>query len=301
MMLVKAVSQTKSWHAGRSSKSIREVISVSVTQNEKAVRFRELHEGPGAFVIPNPWDVASARILAGLGFQALATSSAASACAVGRRDHGLTRGESLVHARLIANATDLPVSADFGKGFGDAPEDVAETVRLAAEAGLVGCTIEDATGSSDCPLYHEGLAAERIAAAAQAARSLPFPFMLTARAHNFLYDAPSLEDTIRRLQAFEEAGADALFAPGLPDLNSVRTVCAAVSKPFNFMVGIKGNSFSVPELAEAGVRRISLATSLYRAAMTGLLDAAREVKDEGRFSFLDRSLTTGELIDLMRI
>lgn len=274
---------------------------MSVTQNEKAVRFRALHEGPGAFVIPNPWDVASARILAGLGFQALATSSAASACAVGLRDHGLTLNESLVHARLIVSASDLPVSADFGKGFGDAPEDVAETVRLAAEAGLVGCTIEDATGDSDRPLYHEALAVERIAAAAEAAQALPFPFVLTARAHNFLYDAPSLEDTIRRLQAFEEAGADVLFAPGLPDLDSVRTVCAAVSKPFNFMVGIKGKSFSVPELAAAGVKRISLATSLYRAAMTGLLDAAREAKDEGRFSFLDRSLTTGEIIDAMRI
>ncbi|HXH47858.1 MAG TPA: isocitrate lyase/phosphoenolpyruvate mutase family protein [Terriglobia bacterium] len=274
---------------------------MTVTQNEKAARFRALHEGPGAFVIPNPWDVASAKILAGLGFQALATSSAASACAAGRKDHGLTLNESLAHARLIVSATDLPVSADFGKGFGDAPEDVAETVRLAAEAGLVGCTIEDATGNPDRPLYHEGLAAQRIAAAAQAAQALPFPFMLTARAHNFLYDAPSLEDTIRRLQAFEEAGADVLFAPGLPDLDSVRTVCAAVSKPFNFMVGIKGKSFSVPELAAAGVRRISLATSLYRAAMTGLLDAAREVKDEGQFSFLERSSTTGEIIDLMQI
>lgn len=274
---------------------------MSVTQNEKAVSFRALHESPGAFVIPNPWDVASARILAGLGFQALATSSAASACSAGRRDHGLTRLESLAHARVIVNATSLPVSADFGKGFGDAPEDVAETVRLAGEAGLVGCTIEDATGDPDRPLYHEGLASERIAAAAQAARALPFPFMLTARAHNFLYDAPNLEDTIHRLQAFEEAGADVLFAPGLPDLDSVRSVCSAVSKPFNFMVGIKGKSFSVPELAAAGVKRISLATSLFRAAITGLVDAAREVKNEGRFGFLDRSLTTNEIIDLMLI
>ena len=274
---------------------------MSVNQNEKAVSFRALHEGPGAFVIPNPWDVASAKILAGLGFQALATSSAASSCAAGRRDHGLSRAESLAHADLIVNATDLPVSADFGKGFGDAPEDVAETVRLAAEAGLVGCTIEDATGNSDCPLYDEGLAAERIEAAAQAARALPFPFILTARAHNFLYDAPSLWDTIRRLQAFEEAGADVLFAPGLPDLNSVRTVCSALSKPFNFMVGIKGKSFSVAELEAAGVKRISLATSLYRAAMTGLLEAAREAKESGFFTFLDRGVTTSELNAIMHI
>jgi len=258
---------------------------MSATQNEKAARFRALHDGPGAFVIPNPWDVGSARILAGLGFQALATSSAASACALARRDGGLTRDEALAHARLIVDATDLPVSADLEKGFGDAPEVVAETIRFAAEVGLVGCTIEDATGNQASPLYDVRLAVERIAAAAQAARALPFPFMLTARAHNFLYAAPSLDDTISRLQAFEKAGADVLFAPGLPDLASVRAVCAAVSKPFNFMAGIKGKSFSVGELAAAGVRRISLATALYRAAMSGLLDAAREVKDTGQFRF----------------
>jgi 2-methylisocitrate lyase-like PEP mutase family enzyme len=274
---------------------------VSVPQNEKAARFRALHDGPGAFVIPNPWDIGSARLLAGLGFQALATSSAASASALGRRDGRLTRDEALAHARLIVDATDLPVSADLEKGFGDAPEAVAETIRLAAEAGLVGCTIEDATGNPERPLYDVRLAVERIAAAAQAARTLPFPFMLTARAHNFLYASASLEDTISRLQAFERAGADVLFAPGLPDLASVGAVCAAVSKPVNFMAGIKGRSFSVGELAAAGVRRISLATSLYRAAMTGLLDAAREVKDTGQFGFLHRCVTTPELNKLMRI
>lgn len=274
---------------------------MTLTQNEKARRFRALHEAPGAFIIPNPWDVASARILAGLGFQALATSSAAAACVVGRKDHGLTRDEALAHARTIVDATDLPVSADLGKGFGDAPDDVAETVHLAAEAGLVGCTVEDATGNPDRPLYDESLAVERIAAGAQAARKLSFPFMLTARAHNFLYADPKLESTTRRLQAFEKAGADVLFAPGLPDLKSVRTVCASVSKPFNFMVGIKGKSFSVPELAAAGVKRISLATSLYRAAMTGFLDAAREVMTTGQFSFVDRNVTTQELNKLMGV
>jgi 2-methylisocitrate lyase-like PEP mutase family enzyme len=274
---------------------------VSVTQKEKALRFRKLHERPGVFVIPNPWDVGSARILAGLGFQALATSSAASAAALGRADHDLTRDESLAHARLIVGATDLPVSADLGKGFGDAPEAVAETIRLAAQAGLVGCTIEDATGNPDRPLYDTPLAVERIAAAAEAARALPFPFMLTARAHNFLYAGPKLEETISRLQAFEKAGADVLFAPGLPDLAAVRTVCSAVTKPFNFMAGIKGKSFSVSQLAAAGVRRISLATSLYRAAMTGFLDAAREVKEKGEFSFLERSVVTGDLNKLMGI
>ena len=274
---------------------------MSVTLQEKAARFRALHDGPAVFVIPNPWDVGSARLLAGLGFQALATSSAAAASAVGRRDGGLTRDEALAHARLIVHATDLPVSADLEKGFGETPEAVAETVRLAAEAGLAGCTIEDATGNPDRPLYDTLLAVERIAAAAEAARALPFPFILTARAHNLLYSAPSLDETIGRLQAFEKVGADVLFAPGLPDLAAVRAVCLAVSKPVNFMAGIKGKSFSVDELAAAGVRRISLATSLYRAAMTGLLEAASQVKDAGQFGFLDRSLTTPELHQLMRI
>ena len=274
---------------------------MSTTQNEKAARFRALHDSPGVFVIPNPWDVGSARLVAGLGFQALATSSAASAGALGRRDGRLTRDEALAHARSIVDATDLPVSADLEKGFGDLPEVVAETIRLAAEVGLVGCTIEDATGNPDNPLYGVGLAVERIAAAARAARALPFPFVLTARAHNFLYAKPSLKDTISRLQAFDKAGADVLFAPGLPDLAAVSAVCAAVAKPVNFMVGIKGKSFSVGELAAAGVRRISLATSLYRAAMTSLLDAAREVKETGQFGFLDRCLTTPELNKLMRI
>lgn len=274
---------------------------MSITQIDKAVRFRALHDGPGPFVIPNPWDAGSARILAGLGFQALATSSAASASTLGRKDHGLKRDEALAHARLIVDATDLPVSADLEQGFGDAPEVVAETIGLAAEVGLVGCTIEDSTGNQDSPLYGVGLAVERIAAAAQTARALPFPFMLTARAHNFLYPNPSLDDTISRLQAYEKAGADVLFAPGLPDLAAVSTVCAAVSKPFNFMAGIKGKSFSVGDLAGAGVRRISLATSLYRAAMTGFLEAARELKDTGQFAFLDRCVTTPELNKLMKI
>lgn len=274
---------------------------MSVSQHDKAARFRALHDGPHAFVIPNPWDAGSARILAGLGFAALATSSAASASAVGRRDGQLTRDQALAHARLIVEATDLPVSADLEKGFGDEPKIVAETIRLAAQAGLVGCTIEDATGDPDVPLYDAGLAVERIAAAAEAARALPFPFILTARAHNLLYAAPSLDETIRRLQAFEGAGADVLFAPGLPDLAAVRAVCSAVSKPVNFMAGIKGRSFSMSELAAAGVKRISLATSLYRAAMTGLLDAAREVKDSGRFGFVERCVTTADLYDLMRI
>jgi 2-methylisocitrate lyase-like PEP mutase family enzyme len=273
---------------------------VTVTQIEKANRFQQLHQGPGVFVIPNPWDASSARLLAGLGFQALATSSAASASILGRRDGQVTREEALAHARAIVMATDLPVSADLEKGFGDAPAVAAETIRLAAEAGLVGGSIEDATGDKDKPLYDFGLAVKRVAAAAEAARALPFPFTLTARTENFLRGNPDLEDTIRRLQAFEQAGADVLFAPGLPDLAAVRAVCAAVSKPVNFMAGIKGKSFTVAELEAAGVRRISLAASLYRAAMSGLLEAAREVKETGSFGFLDRVLTTPELNSFMQ-
>jgi 2-methylisocitrate lyase-like PEP mutase family enzyme len=269
--------------------------------SERAERFRAFHDGPEVFIIPNPWDIGSARILAGLGFKALATSSAAAAASVGRKDGELTRDEALAHARSIVNATDLPVSADLENGFGDSPESVAETVRLAAEDGLVGCTIEDATRDPKQPLYDFEFAVERINAAAEAAHSLPYPFMLTARAHNLLFEHSSLDQTIWRLQAFEKAGADVLFAPGLPDLDAVRAVCASVSKPVNFMVGIKGKSFSVDELAACGVRRISLATSLYRAAMTGFLDAVDEIRKQGRFTFLDRSVSTVDLIKLMEI
>ena len=266
-----------------------------VSQRDKAARFRALHEKPGAFVIPNPWDAGSARVLAGLGFPAVATSSGACAGTLGRRDGRVTRAEALAHAQAIVAATDRPVSADLEKGFGDAPAAAAETIRLAAEAGVVGASIEDATGDKDRPLYDIGQATERVAAAAQAARALPFPFTLTARAENFLRGQPSLDDTIARLQAFERAGADVLFAPGLPDLAAVRAVCAAVSRPVNFMVGIKGKSFTLAELEAVGVKRISLAASLYRMAMGGLLAAAREVKDTGTFGYLDHAMATPEL------
>jgi 2-methylisocitrate lyase-like PEP mutase family enzyme len=266
-----------------------------MSQHEKGLRFRSLHQAPGVFVIANVWDGGSARILTGLGFRALATSSGACAATLGRVDGKVTRDEALAHARNIVAATESPVSADLEKGFGDSPELVAETIRLAAAAGLVGGSIEDATGSQEKPLYDINHAVERVAAAAAAARALPFPFTLTARSENYLRGNPDLDDTIRRLQAFERAGADVLFAPGLPDLAAVRTVCAALSKPVNFMVAIRGKSFSVAELAAAGVRRISLATSLYRSAMTGLLAAAREVKDAGTFGFLDTALSTPDL------
>lgn len=269
------------------------------TQLEKAHRFKTLHEGPSAFVIANAWDGGSARLLTSLGFPALATSSGAAAGTLGRRDGQITRDEALAHAQTIVLATHLPVSADLEGGFGDAPETVAETIRLAAAAGLVGGSIEDATGRPDQPLYAFDEAVTRVAAAVQAAHTLPFPFTLTARAENFLRGNPDLGDTIRRLQAFAAVGADVLFAPGLPDLDAVRAVCAAVSQPVNFMIGIRGKSFTVAELEAAGVRRISLATSLYRAAMSGVFAAAQEVKDQGTFTYLDRGLTTPEWNQLL--
>lgn len=261
---------------------------MTISQAERAAAFVALHETSRTFIIANVWDAGSARIAAGLGFEALATSSGAAANSLGRLDGRVSRDEALAQIRSIASATDLPLSGDLEKGFGDRPEDVAQTIRLAAEAGLVGGSIEDATGDPAPPLFPFEQAVERVAAAVEAARALPFPFTLTARSENFLRGNPDLDDTIKRLQAFEKAGADVLFAPALPDLDAVRAVCASVTKPVNFMVGIPGKSFSVAELKAAGVRRISLATSLYRAAMTGFIDAAREVKDRGTFSFLDR-------------
>lgn len=272
-----------------------------VSQAVKAERFVQLHQSPAPFVIANVWDFGSARLLAGLGFPALATSSAAAAAIIGRQDGQLSRDEAIAHARTIVQASDLPVSADLENGFGDSPEDVAETVRRAAEAGLVGCTIEDSSGRDDLPMYDFSLAVERIAAGAEAVRSLSFPFMLTARAHNFVHPAPDLDDTVRRLQAYERAGADVLFAPGLPDLEHVRHICSSVTKPFNFMVGIPGKSFSVAELAAVGVRRISLATSLYRAAMTGLARAAEGIAATGSFAFVDEIWSTKDLQKVMEI
>ncbi|MEO8505807.1 MAG: isocitrate lyase/phosphoenolpyruvate mutase family protein [Acidobacteriota bacterium] len=258
-------------------------------QDERTRRFADLHGGGRAFVIANAWDAGSARLLANLGFSALATSSAASAYTLGKLDGEVTREEAIAGARAIVEATSLPVSADLENGFGDSPEEAAETIRLAAEAGLAGASIEDAPrdGSAPYPLEH---AVARIEAAVRAARALPVPFVLTARVENFVRGNADLPDTLRRLRAFAAAGADVLFAPGLPDLAAVRDVVAAVEKPVNFMVGIRGRSFSVAELEAAGVRRISLATSLYRAAMSGLLEAAQEVRTTGTFGYLERGI-----------
>jgi 2-methylisocitrate lyase-like PEP mutase family enzyme len=268
---------------------------MAASQAEKARRFRELHERPGSFVIANAWDGGSARILERIGFPAIATSSGASAGMLAKLDGMVTREEALAHCRAIVQATSVPVSADLEKGFGDKPEEAARTIRLAAETGLVGGSIEDSAGHGQTPLFPFDLALERVHAAVEAARSVGFPFTLTARTENFLRGNPDLDDTIKRLKAFEAAGADVLMAPGLPDLDAVRTVCAALSRPFNFMVGIRGKSFSVEELTKAGVKRISLATSLYRAAMSGLIAAAREVKDGGSFGYLETGVSTPEL------
>jgi 2-methylisocitrate lyase-like PEP mutase family enzyme len=258
-------------------------------RSARAERFLELHKS--CFVIANAWDAGSAKLLAGLGFPALATSSGAHAGTLGRRDGQVSRDEALAHAKAIVEATELPVSADYENCFADEPQAAAETVRLAAEVGLAGCSIEDSVQSK---IYPFELAVERVAAAARNRK-----LVLTARAENFVRGRLDLDDTIKRLQAYEKAGADVLMAPGLPDLDSVRKVCAALSKPFNFMVGIRGKSFSVAELEAAGVRRISLAASLYRIAMTGLVEAAREVKEKGSFGYLERSLATADVVKLM--
>ena len=264
------------------------------TQQEKTAQFRALHEGP-AFVIANAWDAGSAKILAGIGFPALATSSGAAAGILGRRDGQISRAEALDHARAIVAATDLPVSADLEKGFADDPAEAAETYRLAAAIGLAGGSIEDASGNPAAPIYDFNHAVDSVAAAVAAARASNTGFVLTARTENHLRGVTDLDDTIRRLQAFEAAGADVLMAPGLPDLAAVRTVCAALKRPFNFMAGIPRRSFSVPELAECGVRRISLATSLYRAAMSALILAAREVQQTGAMTYIDTALPSAEV------
>lgn len=261
------------------------------TQAEKAERFQALHARPGAFVIPNPWDAGTARILTSMGFEALTTTSAGLAFALGRRDGAAGRDETLANARAIAGATHLPVAADLENGFGDAPETVAETIRLAAEAaGLVGGSIEDASGDPAKPIYDLGHAVERMHAAVQAARALPFPFVLVGRAENFLHGRPDLDDTIRRLQAFEAAGADALFAPGLTRPDDIRTVCASVGKPVNVIMGLKGASLSVADLAALGVRRISVGSALSRAALGAFVRAAREIHERGTFTFADDAL-----------
>ena len=270
------------------------------SQQEKIAAFRALHAGPGAFIIPNPFDAGSARLLAGLGAKALATSSGACAGTLGRRDGRISRDEALAHSKLVVDAVDIPVAADLENGFGHAPDYAAETVKLASNTGLVGCSIEDATGLPDQPLYDFDTAVARVAASAAAAKGLRNGFVLTARTENFLRGNPDLADTIRRLQAFAAAGADVLMAPGLPDLAAVRAVCAALDKPVNFMVGIPGKSFTKADLEAVGVRRISLATSLWRTAMAATARAGTEALELGTFGYLATNALTPDLGSYMR-
>jgi 2-methylisocitrate lyase-like PEP mutase family enzyme len=266
---------------------------MSATQAEKAQRFQALHARPGAFVIPNPWDAGTARMLTSLGFEALTTTSAGLAFSLGRRDGAgaVSRDETLANAKAIADATDLPVAADLENGFGHAPGAAAETIRMAGEAaGLVGGSIEDATGDPARPIYDFQHAVERVAAAAEAARALPFPFVLVGRAESFLHGRPDLDDTIRRLQAFEAAGAGALFAPGLTRPEDIRTVCSSVRKPVNVVMGLRGVSLSVAELAALGVRRISVGSALSRAALAAFVRGAREIREHGTFRFAEGAL-----------
>ncbi len=270
-------------------------------QDQRAVTFAELHGGPGAFVIANPWDAGTARVLTGLGFPALATTSGGLAFALGRADGAnlVTRDETLANARDIIDATHLPVSADLENGFGDRPEDVAETIRLAAESGLVGGSIEDATGRADDPVYPFGASVERVAAAVEAARALPFRFTFTARAENFLYGRPDLDDTIRRLRAYADAGADVLYAPGLPDADAIRAVCSSVDKPVNVLASGAAARYSVGKLGEFGARRISLGSALPRAALTAAVLAAQEIAESGTFTLAAGAMTYAQANDLM--
>lgn len=269
------------------------------TQAAKARRLRALHEAPGAFVIPNPWDIGSARLLAATGFKALATSSAGYAFSRGVPDSAVGREQMLVHLAEIAAATDLPVSADLENGFGDAPETAAQTIRLAAGAGVVGGSIEDATGRADDPIYPFELAVERVRAAVEAARALPFPFTLTARAENHLHGRDDLRDTIRRLQAYEEAGADVLYAPGLRSREDIAAVVSALTRPVNVLMGLQGAVLSVAELEALGVKRISVGGSLARAAYGAFLRAAREMHDRGTFTYAADAVSHAEISELL--
>jgi 2-methylisocitrate lyase-like PEP mutase family enzyme len=263
-------------------------------QAAKFALFKHLHERPGAFVIPNPWDAGTARILTSLGFEALATTSAGFAFSIGRRDSAaaLTREEVLANAGSIVQATHLPVSADLEDGFGSEPEACAETVISAVGVGLVGGSIEDATGDPNRPIFDFNHAVDRIAAASEAARNRPF--LLTARSENFLWGRPDLDDTIRRLQAFSKAGAGVLYAPGLPNIEAIRTVCASVDKPVNVVMGLKGAPYTVEVLQQAGVKRISVGGSFARAALGAFIRAAREVRDQGTFTYAADALPDAE-------
>jgi 2-methylisocitrate lyase-like PEP mutase family enzyme len=265
------------------------------TQAERAIAFRALHERDHAFIIPNPWDVGTARLLAHLGFEALATTSAGFAFSLGQRDNTIGREQMMDHVRTIAAATDLPVSADLENGFGDDPRTAAETIRLAGDTGLVGGSIEDATNRPEQPIYDLKLAVERVRAAVEAARALPFPFTLTARAENYLHGRRDLADTIRRLQAYQEAGADVLYAPGLVSKEDIAEVVRSVDRPVNVVMGLQGAQLSLAELSEIGVKRVSVGSALSRAALGAFLRAAREMRERGTFEFAEDAVAYREI------
>jgi 2-methylisocitrate lyase-like PEP mutase family enzyme len=267
----------------------------SSDQLAKAQKFRELHQRDNAFIIPNPWDAGTARLLIHLGFEALATTSMGYAFSRGRKDNTLSREETLAYASEIVAASPLPVSADLENGFGDSPESAAETISLAGAAGLVGGSIEDATGRSDDPVYELQYAAERVRAAVDAARRLPFPFILTARAENFLCGRPDLKDTIKRLQAFQDAGADVLYAPGLRTREEIAAVVRSVDRPVNVVMGLQGVQLDVAELSALGVKRISVGSALCRAALAAFLRAAREMREHGTFNWASDAASPREL------
>jgi 2-methylisocitrate lyase-like PEP mutase family enzyme len=264
------------------------------TQAEKGDAFKALHERADAFIIPNPWDIGTARLLAHLGFEALATTSAGYAFSVGRPDSTVSREETLTHVAAIVAATDLPVSADLENGFGDTPEAAAQTIALAAAAGLAGGSIEDLPGLSGARTgsgqYEIAHAADRIRAAAEVVRNLPFRFTLTARAENFIAGNPDLKDTIARLQAYQEAGADVLYAPGLTSKNDIAAVVRAVDRPVNVLMGLQGTQFTLAELSALGVKRISVGSALSRAALGAFLRAADEMRHHGTFTFANDAI-----------
>ena len=266
-----------------------------LTQAEKGRAFRALHERGGAFLIPNPWDAGTARLLARLGFEALATTSAGYAFSTGRRDNTVERGETMLHVAAIAAAVDLPVSADLENGYGDSPETVAETIRMAAGAGVAGGSIEDQSRGPEHSIYQCEHAAERIRAAAEAVRGLPFAFTLTARAENYLAGRRDLADTIGRLQAYQEAGADVLYAPGLARADEIAAVVKSVDRPVNVVMGLQGARLSLAELAEMGVKRVSVGSALSRAALGAFLRAAREMRERGTFSFAEEAVSYREI------
>jgi 2-methylisocitrate lyase-like PEP mutase family enzyme len=269
-----------------------------MTQTEKAKIFRALHQGPGAFLLPNPWDIGTARLLAALGYQALATTSAGHAFSMGQQDNTLSRDTVMEHVAAIVSATGLPVSVDLGNGFGDGPEEVAQTIRLVAAAGAVGGSIEDATGRPDEPIYQEELAIERIRSASKTAQALPFPFTLTARCENFLVGVTDLDATIRRLQAYEQAGADVLYAPGLTTRADIAAVVGSLTRPVNVLMGLEGSRLTQLELSEIGVKRISTGSALSRVALGAFLRAAREMHDHGTFTFADQAASSREITAL---